>query len=167
MFKWEYAAENISISLWFSVCIYVCPFILFCIDWLLGAWCDISNQWRIQDFPEEGAPTPGGEYGVWIWTPRGASLAPPLDPPLVILQPTLIRPHPLPTVATVHPYRRLVYQHRIHRRTLCSHICPSCFTIYFNRKGTMIHGHVHPSESTTDFSLTDGRLKKVKEQNLS
>ena len=54
----------------------------------------VSFQWRIQDFSQEGAPTP--KVGVltyffgWklhenerIWTPGGgASLAPPLDPPL-------------------------------------------------------------------------------------
>ena len=55
-------------------------------------------QWRIQDFPEEGAPTPwGGGAPTYnfakisqklheierIWAPEeGASLAPPLDPPL-------------------------------------------------------------------------------------
>ena len=53
-------------------------------------------QWRIQDFPEEGAPTPQGGANIqfcqnlpktgWNWKnldPQGgASLAPALDPPL-------------------------------------------------------------------------------------
>ena len=56
-------------------------------------------QWRIQDFPEEGAPTPQRGAPTYdfakfsqklheierIWTPGGggpASLVPPLDPPL-------------------------------------------------------------------------------------
>ena len=57
------------------------------------------NQWRIQDFPEEAAPTPRGaptyDFAKFsqklheierIWTPGGdrASLASPLDPPLII-----------------------------------------------------------------------------------
>ena len=58
------------------------------------------DQWRIQDFPEEGAPTPRGaptyDFAKFsqklheierIWIPWGrASLAPPppLDPPLQI-----------------------------------------------------------------------------------
>ena len=59
---------------------------------------DNCFQWRIQDFPEEGAPTPRGAptYNFTkfsqklheierIWAPGGrASLAPPLDPPLVL-----------------------------------------------------------------------------------
>ena len=59
--------------------------------------CVTDNQWRIQDFPEEGTPTPRGggaptyEFAKFsqklherIWTGRGgASLAPPLDPPLI------------------------------------------------------------------------------------
>ena len=65
----------------------------------LGPTGDIHNQWRIQDFPEEGAPTPQGGAPTYdfarisqklheierIWTPRGgrASPAPPLDPPLI------------------------------------------------------------------------------------
>ena len=57
----------------------------------------IPSQWRIQDFPEEGAPTPRGGANIQFcqifpktarnWKnldPRGrASLAPPLDPPLL------------------------------------------------------------------------------------
>ena len=59
----------------------------------------IGIQWRIQDFPEEGAPTPRGggaptyDFAKFsqklheierIWAPEGgrASPAPPLDPPL-------------------------------------------------------------------------------------
>ena len=58
----------------------------------------LQMQWRIQDFPEEGAPTPQGGAPTYdfakfsqklheierIWAPRGgrASLAPPLDPPM-------------------------------------------------------------------------------------
>ena len=47
-------------------------------------------QWRIQDFPEEGAPT--YDFAKFsqklheierIWTPRGRFLAPALDPPLI------------------------------------------------------------------------------------
>ena len=52
--------------------------------------CVSINQWRIQDFPDEGAPTYKFVkffqklYEIErIWTPRGrSSLAPPLDPPL-------------------------------------------------------------------------------------
>ena len=55
------------------------------------------NQWRIQDFPQGGAPTPKSPIifqicsrklheNERIWTPGGggggASLAPPLDPPM-------------------------------------------------------------------------------------
>ena len=57
-----------------------------------------TYQWQIQDFPEEGAPTPQGvptyKFAKFsqklheierIWTPGGhASLMPPLDPPLHI-----------------------------------------------------------------------------------
>ena len=58
---------------------------------------NVGLQWRIQDFPEEGAPTPGGaptyDFAIFsqklheierIWAPRRGrtSLAPPLDPPL-------------------------------------------------------------------------------------
>ena len=59
---------------------------------------EITNQWRFQDFPDEGAPTPRGVVPTYdfakfsqklheierIWAPGGASLAPPLDPPLLI-----------------------------------------------------------------------------------
>ena len=55
------------------------------------------NQWRIQDFPEEGAPTPRGGAPTYDFAkflkncmklkefgpPGGASLTPPLDPPLL------------------------------------------------------------------------------------
>ena len=54
-----------------------------------------KNQLRIQDLPEEGAPTPqrGPTYDFAIfsqklheieriWAPGGASLRPPFDPPL-------------------------------------------------------------------------------------
>ena len=56
----------------------------------------VTFQWRIQDFPEEGAPTPRGGGATYdfakfsqklheierIWTATGgASLTPPLDPP--------------------------------------------------------------------------------------
>ena len=51
-------------------------------------------QWRIQDFPQGGAPTPKSAiiFQIFsqklhenerIWTPGGASLAPPLDPPML------------------------------------------------------------------------------------
>ena len=52
------------------------------------------KQWRIQDFPEEGAPTPQGgrQHTILPYFPKklheieriwaGESLAPPLDPPL-------------------------------------------------------------------------------------
>ena len=57
-------------------------------------------QWRIQDFPEEGAPTPRGgaptyDFAIFpqklheierIWAPRGRGARPsrsPLDPPLI------------------------------------------------------------------------------------
>ena len=56
---------------------------------------EISKQWRIQDFPEVGTPTlqgtPTYDFAKFsqklhkierIWTPRVASPAPPLDPPL-------------------------------------------------------------------------------------
>ena len=60
-----------------------------------------NDQWRIQDFPEEGAPTPQGGANIrfcqnfpktaWNWKnldPQGgrASLTPPLDPPLIIVE---------------------------------------------------------------------------------
>ena len=59
-----------------------------------------TSQWQIQDFPEEGAPTPRGaptyNFAIFsqklheierIWAPGGrASLAPPLDPPLLHTQ---------------------------------------------------------------------------------
>ena len=58
------------------------------------------SQWRIQDFPEEKVPTPGGhQYTILpkfpqklheierIWTRGHASLVPPLNP-------LLIHPHP-------------------------------------------------------------------------
>ena len=66
---------------------------------------NVHNQWRIQDFPEEGAPTPRGGAPTYdftkfsqklheierIWAPGGhASLAPPLDPPLI----TVTKWHP-------------------------------------------------------------------------
>ena len=61
--------------------------------------CLSTNQWRIQDFPEEGGANPKGRGGrqpiIWPIFPKncmkmkkfwarggGASLAPPLDPPL-------------------------------------------------------------------------------------
>ena len=59
-------------------------------------------QWRIQDFPEEGAPTPKTAIILQffcqklhenerIWTPRGGVPgAPPLDPPMTCFQQTLM-----------------------------------------------------------------------------
>ena len=70
-----------------------------CIRLVLNFNCNF--QWRIQDFPEEGAPTPQGRAPTYnfakfsqklheierIWAPGGggarASLAPPLDLPLI------------------------------------------------------------------------------------
>ena len=61
---------------------------------------DSITQWRIQDFPEVGAPTPRGDANIrfcqkfpktaWNWKnldPRGARVprAPYLDPPLSLL----------------------------------------------------------------------------------
>ena len=54
------------------------------------------SKWRIQDFPEGGAPTPNSAIifqsfsrklheNERIWT-RGASLVPPLDPPMHLLK---------------------------------------------------------------------------------
>ena len=51
-------------------------------------------QWRIQDFPQGGAPTPKSAVifqffpqklheNERIWTPGGARVAPPLDPPMM------------------------------------------------------------------------------------
>ena len=65
-------------------------------------WCYHSDsyQWRIQNFPEEGAPTPGGgrQHTILAYFPKnymklkefgpgggGMSLVPPLDLPLVML----------------------------------------------------------------------------------
>ena len=61
-------------------------------------------QWRIQDFPEEGAPTPQGGAPTYeiakfseklheierIWTPRGGARPsrPPLDPPMTCMSPS-------------------------------------------------------------------------------
>ena len=57
----------------------------------------MTQQWRIQDFPEGGAPTLGGAPTYYLpnfsWKLHeneeilgegGASLAPPLDPPLCV-----------------------------------------------------------------------------------
>ena len=70
------------------------------VKWL---WNWFASQWRIQDFPEEGAPTPRGGANLWFcqfspktaWKRRHfccrgggggrASPAPPLDPPLQLL----------------------------------------------------------------------------------
>ena len=55
----------------------------------------IPEQWRIQDFPEEGAPT--YDFAKFsqklheierIWT-GGASLSPHLDPPLLSVSPAM------------------------------------------------------------------------------
>ena len=66
---------------------------------LTSALTIMGEQWRIQDFPEEGVPTPQGGAPTYdfakfsqklheierIWAPRGGArpLHPPLDPPLV------------------------------------------------------------------------------------
>ena len=76
------------------------------------------RQWRIQDFPKEGAPTPQGGTPTYdfakfsqklheierIWAPGGgrASLAPPLDPPLIGFSFQLTSTYP--TVSAIQPF---------------------------------------------------------------
>ena len=63
--------------------------------WSYNELLGVGSQWRIQDFPQEGTPSPEGGRQPIIWPifPKncmkmkkfragGTSLAPPLDPPL-------------------------------------------------------------------------------------
>ena len=93
------------------------------------------TQWWMQDFPEEGAPTPkvgtptyhlakNFPKTAWKWKnldPGSASLAPPLDPPMVFLcfnyfvhsvvfpQPNALKFHPDEKYSKSHPPRGTRY----------------------------------------------------------